>query len=469
MIDFTQVPEGTPVVVGSSLVPMPRVTAGDRVVPVARTGQLVVISAAAHKAAADAVAEAQRAVAALAACSCDQISAFFRSFARRLADDATWGQIAEANRADVTSAEQRGRSTTRLRVSDKMRQAMIEGLEGWAGMPCRVGEVVERRELPDMAFERRRAPLGVIAFVFEGRPNVFADGAGVVRNGNAAVMRIGGDALGTAQAIEERALRPALAETGLPDGAIVLVRSRDHGAAQALFTLPEVRLAVARGSGPIVALLGSIAEQHGIPASLHGTGGAWVYVEDGANPQTVRNVIVNSLDRKVCNSLNVLLLQRSAVAKLGPICEHALRELSARVHVVAGSEGAVTGEAGYAVEDLGREWEWEVIPELSFMLVDEMDEAVGLINRLSPRFVSSIISSRAGAFEQFYAHVDCPYVGNGFTRWVDGQWAWNRPELGLTNWQRGRLLGRSGILSGDDILTVRDIFVDRTGQAPQRR
>jgi glutamate-5-semialdehyde dehydrogenase len=60
-------------------------------------------------------------------------------------------------------------------------------------------------------------------------------------------------------------------------------------------------------------------------------------------------------------------------------------------------------------------------------------------------------------------------VGNGFTRWVDGQWAWSRPELGLTNWERGRLWGRSGILSGEDVFTVRDVFRDKTGRAPQAR
>jgi glutamate-5-semialdehyde dehydrogenase len=80
-----------------------------------------------------------------------------------------------------------------------------------------------------------------------------------------------------------------------------------------------------------------------------------------------------------------------------------------------------------------------------------------------------VLSRRAEAFEEFYARVDAPYVGNAFTRWVDGQWAWGRPELGLTNWERGRLLGRSGFLSGDDIVTVRDVFLDTTGSASHRR
>ena len=102
-------------------------------------------------------------------------------------------------------------------------------------------------------------------------------------------------------------------------------------------------------------------------------------------------------------------------------------------------------------------------------MADGLDEAAALHDRHSPHFVASILSRREGAFEEFYARVDAPYVSNAFTRWVDGQWAWDRPELGLTNWERGRLLGRSGFLSGGDIIAVRDVFLDTTGSAPQRR
>jgi glutamate-5-semialdehyde dehydrogenase len=316
--------------------------------------------------------------------------------------------------------------------------------------------------------ERRVAPLGVIAFVFEARPNVFVDAVGVLRNGNTAVMRIGADALRTAHAIEAPMVG-ALRAAGLPEAAVSLVRSTSQAAGQALFTSPHVRLAVARGSGATVALLGSIAEQHGIPASLHGTGGAWLYVDRTADPEAVDNAVVNSLDRKVCNTLNVLLLDRSALSSLGPVCARALARVDARVHVVAGSEGVIDGGLPLAVDELSTEWEWDTTPELSFVLVDGLEAAAALTNRYSPRFVASILSGREEAFQAFYDAVEAPYVGNGFTRWVDGQWAWQRPELGLGNWEHGRLLGRSGILSSDQLVTVRDVFLDRTGRAPQRR
>src|SRR5207253_2102556 len=155
---------------------------------------------------------------------------------------------------------------------------------------------------------------------------VVADGAGVLRGGNASVMRSGSDALRTAEAIEASAVAPALDAAGLPDGALTLVRSASHGAAHALFTLPAVRLAVARGSGRAVALLGAIATQHGIPISLHGTGGAWMYVADDANAQTVRAAVLHSMDRKVCNTLNTLVLPSRRSHELIPLVLDALRE-----------------------------------------------------------------------------------------------------------------------------------------------
>jgi glutamate-5-semialdehyde dehydrogenase len=457
---------GTPVLVGDQLLPLPEMNPGDRLVAVARTASLLVIGRAALAAASDAVREAEAAFQDLAQTPPSQIDAFFELFADRLADDAIWNDVAEANRADVDHALARGRAVGRLRVSDKMRSGMIEGLRGWARAPRRVGEVVERRQAEGYVVERRRAPLGVVAFVFEGRPNVFADGAGVVKSGNTCVMRIGGDALETALVIEDKALRPALAAAGLPEATVRLVRSRDHGAGQALFTLGSVRLAVARGSGPTVALLGSIAEQHGIPVSLHGTGGAWLYVDETATALQVRNAIVHSLDRKVCNTLNVLVLDRATMA--GPVAQ-AFGERRTRVHACRGCEGVVPTTSIIDERDLAHEWEWDETPDCSLVIADGRDHAIELINRYSPHFVASILSARAEAFEDFYRRVDAPYVGNAFTRWVDGQWAWGRPELGLTNWERGRLLGRSGFLSGDDIFTVRDVFIDQTGSAPQAR
>jgi glutamate-5-semialdehyde dehydrogenase len=422
----------------------------------------------------EAVERAHRAFREMLDCSDEQISSFFRSFADRLADDAIWKSISDANADDVDRAKAAGRPTGRLVATASMRASMIEGLLVWEKSPSRRGEVIERRETQTWSVERRRAPLGVVAFVFEGRPNVFADGAGVLRGGNTSVMRIGSDALGTAQAIEANALAPALHSASLPDGAVTLVRSPSHEVAQALFTMPLVRLAVARGSGETVRMLGSIAAQHGIPASLHGTGGAWMYLAEDAPLGRVYSAIQNSLDRKVCNTLNTVVVNARFAHELVPVAFGAFIQANAKVYVANGSQHEVPTDMMsrvdvIPVDDLRREWEWDKSPEVSVVVARDDDEAIDLINTYSPRFAASIITADETRFERFYARVDAPYVGDGFTRWVDGQWAWDRPELGLSNWERGRILGRSGILTGEDVFTVRDVFRDTTGEAPQSR
>ena len=92
---------------------------------------------------------------------------------------------------------------------------------------------------------------------------------------------------------------------------------------------------------------------------------------------------------------------------------------------------------------------------MTLTIVEDVAEAVSLFNRQSPKFAASLISSSPEAHDRFFDMIDAPFVGNGFTRWVDGQYALNRPELGLSNWQNGRLFGRSGVLSGDSVYTVR--------------
>jgi glutamate-5-semialdehyde dehydrogenase len=274
--------------------------AGDRLVVVQEDGALLHIPANEYAIVDAAVTAAQAGFAELAAATDDAISDFFESFASRLADDAVFAFIAAANSLDIDRARKRGRSTTRLELSNAMRSGMVAGLRGWRDASASRDEIVRTIEHKGWSVEARRAPLGVVGFVFEGRPNVFADACGVVRSGNAVVFRIGSDALGTALAIVEHALRPALEESGLPHGVVQLVESAAHSAGHALFSDRRLALAVARGSGAAVAQLGAVASQSGIPVSLHGTGGAWVVAGEHANADTLQTVVQHSLDRKVC-------------------------------------------------------------------------------------------------------------------------------------------------------------------------
>ena len=192
---------------------------GDRLIVLQDSGTLLHVPAPQQAIAADAVGRAQAAFARMGEVSDDQITAFFDAFANRLADETAWGAIAAANAADVTRAQQKGRSTTRLAVSTAMRADMIAGLRAWRDAAPARGRVIEAVDHAGWRVEQISAPLGVVAFVFEGRPNVFADATGVLRAGNTVVFRIGSDALGTARAIVAEALDPAIAAAGLPPGA----------------------------------------------------------------------------------------------------------------------------------------------------------------------------------------------------------------------------------------------------------
>jgi glutamate-5-semialdehyde dehydrogenase len=455
-------------------------TAGDRLVVVQDTGDLLHIPEAAWKTAADAVGAATAAFAELRSVSDDSISAFYRAFADRLEDDEAFAPIAEANAADIESAVARGRSTTRLELTSKMRTDMVDGLRSWASTASIRGQVTQTVEHDGWKLDQVLAGVGPVGFVFEGRPNVFADATGVLRSGNSVVFRIGSDALGTARAIVTHALEPALELSGLPGGSVSLVDSADRAAGWAMFSMPTLALAVARGSGRAVSQLGAVARQAGIPVSLHGTGGAWIVADTDADPHRFRSAVVNSLDRKVCNTLNTCCITEAAADRLVPVLLDALEEAARlrgtnpKLWVVDEqaetiprawfSEVAITRAEGDVTEpqtstlgwdDLGQEWEWENSPEVTLAIVRDVDHAVELFNTLSPRFAASLISTDPERIDRFFDSIDSPFVGDGFTRWVDGQFALNKPELGLSNWQFGRLFGRGGVLSGDSVYTVR--------------
>ena len=229
-----------------------------------------------------------------------------------------------------------------------------------------------------------------------------------------------------------------------------------------------------------MAQLGSVARQAGTPVSLHGTGGAWIVAATDADTGVFAEAVFNSLDRKVCNTLNTCCIIADRVDELLPVFLDALtragnrRDTVTKLHVVAdqadripdawkqtvtidraegGVEETQTSTLGW--DELGREWEWENSPEVTLAIVDSVDHAVELFNAQSPRFAASLVSDDPAAQDAFFNRVDAPFVGDGFTRWVDGQYALNRPELGLSNWEGGRLFGRGGVLSGDSVYTVR--------------
>lgn len=440
---------------------------GDRLVVVQDTGELLHVPGSVAELVSSAVSGAVDAFRALQSTPLTAVDAFYESFARSLEDDSMFSIVRLANEQDVDSARRQGRGTGRLELTPKMRADMIAALRMWRDLPDPFSESTHRVEHESWSVEERRSPLGVVGFVFEGRPNVFADATGVLKSRNSVVFRIGSDALGTARAMMDSCVRPALVSAGLPFESVVLVDSPERAAGHALFADSRLALAVARGSGAAVAQLGAVARQAGVPVSLHGTGGAWMHVAEDVDGQRVRDVVDASLDRKVCNTVNVIAVPRGrsdlhAAALDGIRSAASRRSVSASVHVSTSDRGALHGLLDDVIvvehdglDHLGTEWEWDEAPEVSLILVEHVDRTIELFDSFSPRFVMSVVSDDSLLVEYVYDRAEAPFVGDGFTRWVDGQYALGRPELGLSNWQNGRLFGRGGILSGDGVFSVR--------------
>lgn len=442
---------------------------GDSLIALQDSGELLRITSSDQQVAHLAVSDASHAFTLLSEVSDEQISLFYEKFAAFLEDDEIFRHVQVANDQDTEKAQKKGRSVTRLRIDAKMRNDMVEGLLMWSRLELARDLVMSTVEHDGWNVDVVRSPLGVVGFVFEGRPNVFADATGVLRTGNTVVFRIGSDALGTARAISQYMLTPALAAAGLPEKAVVLIDSPTHGAGWALFSQPGLSLAIARGSGQAVAQLGAVARQSGIAVSLHGTGGAWMIVGDSANPGDITSHVLHSLDRKVCNTLNVVAMTNGTPvnniqAVLSGISASASRrDTQAIAHVSKASQhrlGSCVIPENLELRwvdniDYAHEYEWENEPELVLYFGPDIHDCVTAFNTHSPQFVVSCLSQDQNDHDLVWRECNAPFVGNGFTRWVDGQYALKRPELGLSNWQGGRLLGRGGVLSGDGVHTIR--------------
>ena len=410
------------------------------------------------------VQRSSRAFAQLQQCTPDQVTQFYRLCANALRDPAVIEAIRDANDVDVIRARSLNRPTTRLEATSKMLADMALALEMWADAHDRPNTTAEHIHHSGWQVEVVRAPLGVVAFVFEGRPNVFSDATGVLRMGNTCVFRIGRDALNTARSIMEVVLRPSLAKAGLPEDAVLLIDEPSHASAWSLFSQRGVSLAVARGSGEAVRDLGAVARQSGVPVSLHGTGGAWMLIAADADMSAVPLVVEHSLDRKVCNTTNAVVIigeqpqERVAAVMRGAEAAARKRGTFIVVHDLTGMCTTIDSKSQIiagSMSDLATEWEWDDAPEFAVCLASSLEEAVALFNTYSPRFVVSLLSRDQSAHSYVWAHAQAPFVGNGMTRWVDGQFALQRPELGLANWELGAQIGRGAILSGSDVFTVR--------------
>ena len=351
--------------------------------------------------------------------------------------------VLEANADDLAAADGRldEGALDRLRLDERRLDLIAEGLRATASLPDLEREVRTWRLANGLEVSERRIPVGVIGANFEARPNVAVDVASqVLKSGNAVVLRTGGAALATVEALVDGVLRPALEAHALRGSAVGLVRSPERAGADALVSLPHVvPLVILRGSGPSTAALARRAAEHGVVALAHAEGGGVLYAHAAASPEKLAVVARGGLDRLgVCNRLNLALVD-SAATGLVPVLVDVCRE--AGVEVRATSRAA--GFDGVVPLDRPRGYEWAGDPErvatVTIDLVDGPDEAATIANEESSGLAATIVTEDEQAAQRFLdAYRGTAAYWNATTRFTDGFELLGTPETGVNvGWAPG--------------------------------
>jgi glutamate-5-semialdehyde dehydrogenase len=335
-------------------------------------------------------------------------------------------EVLSANAADVDRAVEDGAGDTaldRLRLSDARITAMADGLRQVAGLPDPVGEVVEGSVRPNgLRVERVRVPLGVVGIIYENRPNVTSDAAGLcLKAGNATLLRGSASALESNRAIVS-VLRQGAAKAGLPADAVGLVEDVSHSAAVDFMQLDAIDCLVPRG-GP--SLLDSVRKHATVPVVIDGDGNCHVYVDAAADLDQALDIVVNAKTQRpgVCNAAETLLVHRDVAAAFLPRAGAALRAAGVELVGDGASRSLVGGMAAATDADFAAEF---LALKLAVAVVDDLDGAISHIARFGSGHSEAIVTTELAAADRFCREVDAAAVlVNASTRFVDGG------ELGL--------------------------------------
>ncbi len=336
--------------------------------------------------------------------------------------------ILAQNAADVEAA--RGHISDvmidRLRLDEKRVQGMAEGVLAVAELPSPVGRVLERVERPNgLVIEKVSVPLGVIAIIYESRPNVTSDAAALaLKSGNVCILRSGKEAYRSAKAISE-AMRDGLEKAGLPRDALLLIDDTTRESARQLMTAKgTIDLLIPRGGA---GLIRACVENATVPCLETGTGICHIYVDRDADCEKALNIVENAKASRpsVCNAAEVCLVHRDIAPRFLPMLEKRLRDdRSVRGQVPVElrccaealpyvREGVLAGERDFDTEFL------DYI--LAVGVVGSVEEAVSHIARHSTAHSESIVTENPDAAAYFTANVDSAAVYvNASTRFTDG-------------------------------------------------
>ena len=364
--------------------------------------------------------------------------------------------------ANLTDIERAGAANTPETVIDRLRlntsrvEAMADGLRKLIQLPDPVGTITESWTRPNgLEIQKAQVPLGVVAIIYENRPNVTSDAFGrCLKSGNAAFLRGSSAAIDSNIAIAS-ALREGIAKAGLPEDVLVLVTDTSHDTAIEFMQLREhIDCLIPRG-GP--SLIDSILENATVPYVIDGDGNCHIYVDSAADLGLATNVVVNAKMQRpsVCNAAESLVIHSD-------VADHFLPEITRALN---GVELVGDDRAQGLVPSIGpaseADWSTEYLDlKMSVRVVDDLDQAIQHVNAHSTGHSEAIITDDQGAAQEFIKRVDAAAVlVNTSTRFVDGEEFGFGAEIGIST-QKLHARGPMGL----EQLTTTKYIVNGQGQ-----
>ncbi|MCH5225390.1 MAG: glutamate-5-semialdehyde dehydrogenase [Muribaculaceae bacterium] len=365
--------------------------------------------------------------------------------------------IFKANKLDLEKMDETNPLYDRLRLTDSRLDAIQDSLRYIASLPSPVGEIIEKRRLPNgIELEKRRVPFGVIGIIYEARPNVTVDVFALCfKSGNASILKGGSDAANSNEAIM-KIIRKALEESGLSEFSCILLPSSHQATENLLNAVGLVDLCIPRGGK---SLINFVRDNARIPVIETGAGVVHTFFDREGNPEIARKVIENGKTRRVsvCNALDSLLVDKARLMDL-PILIHPLAEK--HVELYADPDAFLVLKGNYpdsllfkaSQDDYSREW---MDYKMGVFTVNNVEEAIKQINRHGSGHSESIITENRATAEKFCNEVDaaCVYV-NLPTSFTDGGEFGLGAEIGIST----QKLGPRGPMGLSEITTYKYIL-----------
>jgi glutamate-5-semialdehyde dehydrogenase len=343
-------------------------------------------------------------------------------------------EILAANAADLAAARESGMAESmrdRLKLTEARIDGVAEGLRTVAGLPDPVGEVLRGGNLPNgLEIRQVRVPMGVVGMVYEGRPNVTVDAAGLaLKSGNAVLLR-GSSSAERSNTALVMVLRDTLAASGFPADAVQLLPCHDRATVRHLITARGlVDLVIPRGGA---GLINTVVEQATVPTIETGVGNCHVYVDASADLDQAEAIVLNSKVRRpsVCNAAETLLVHQDIAARFLPRILRALADSGVTVH---GDEAVLAVDAKVTPAQ-PEDWDTEYLAlDIAARVVGSLDEAIGHIAAHSSGHTDAIVTGDIRAARQFTARVDSAAVlVNASTAFTDGGEFGMGAEIGIS-------------------------------------